>query len=80
MHGEFINAFNMVVFGTPGRDVSGKDLIQNGVASSNFRPRYHPRKHAANDSAGDALFLLNCDGLPMVPEVGLEPGRLFDSA
>jgi hypothetical protein len=31
VRGEFINAFNMVVFGTPGRDVSNKDLIQNGV-------------------------------------------------
>ncbi|MDQ6706805.1 MAG: TonB-dependent receptor, partial [Acidobacteriota bacterium] len=31
LRGEFINAFNMVVFGTPGRDVSQKDLIQNGV-------------------------------------------------
>lgn len=31
LRGEFINALNQVVFGTPGRDVSAKDLIQNGV-------------------------------------------------
>jgi hypothetical protein len=31
LRGEFLNAFNMVVFGTPGTDVSNRDLIQNGV-------------------------------------------------
>jgi hypothetical protein len=29
--GEFLNAFNMVVFGTPGTDVSNRDVVQNGV-------------------------------------------------
>lgn len=31
LRGEFLNALNMVVFGTPGRDVSNRDLVQNGV-------------------------------------------------
>ena len=31
LRGEFLNAFNMVVFGTPGTDVTNRDLIQNGV-------------------------------------------------
>ncbi len=31
LRGEFLNVLNMVVFGTPGRDVSAKDLVQNGV-------------------------------------------------
>lgn len=32
LRGEFLNTFNMVVFGTPGTNVSDRDLIQNGVA------------------------------------------------
>jgi hypothetical protein len=31
LRGEFLNAFNMVVFGTPGRDVSNRDVVQNGI-------------------------------------------------
>jgi len=31
LRGEFLNAFNMVVFGTPGADVSNGDVVQNGV-------------------------------------------------
>jgi len=31
LRGEFLNAFNMVVFGTPGTDVSNRDVVQNGV-------------------------------------------------
>jgi hypothetical protein len=31
LRGEFLNAFNMVVFGSPGTDVTNRDLVQNGV-------------------------------------------------
>ena len=31
LRGEFLNAFNMVVFGTPGVDSSNRDVVQNGV-------------------------------------------------
>ncbi len=33
LRAEFVNAFNFVVFGTPGRDVSDKDTIVNGVVT-----------------------------------------------
>ncbi len=31
LRGEYLNVFNMVVFGTPGTDVSNRDLVQNGT-------------------------------------------------
>jgi len=31
LRGEFLNAFNMVAFGTPGTDVSNRDVVQSGV-------------------------------------------------
>jgi len=31
LRGEFLNAFNMVVFGTPGRNITSRDVVQNGV-------------------------------------------------
>lgn len=34
LRGEFLNAFNMVVFGTPGNNVNNRDLVQSGVVVS----------------------------------------------
>ncbi|MFN0104232.1 MAG: hypothetical protein ACKV2U_19370, partial [Bryobacteraceae bacterium] len=31
LRSEFLNAFNSVSFGTPGRDVNDRDIVQNGV-------------------------------------------------
>ncbi len=38
LRGEFLNAPNLVVFGTPGRDVNDRDIVQNGttVRRGNF--------------------------------------------